>query len=59
MTPQTDDWTDPALYKGLSFTDALSGVAVKTNSVTSTGASVNVTLGVKPPRTPTNLRVLP
>jgi hypothetical protein len=58
MTPQTDDWTDPALVSGLSFTDPLSGVTVKTTSVSSTGASVTVTLGGGAPRAPTNLRIV-
>ena len=58
MTPQTDDWTDPALDSGLSFTDPLSGVTVKTVSVTSMGASVTLTLGGRPPRAPTNLRIV-
>ena len=58
MTPQTDDWTDPALDSGLSFTDPLSGVTVKTISVTSIGASVTLTLGGRPPRAPTNLRIV-
>ena len=58
MTPQTDDWTDPALDSGLSFTDPLSGVTVKTISVTSMGASVTLTLGGRPPRAPTNLRIV-
>ena len=51
-------WTDPALDSGLSFTDPLSGVTVKTISVTSTGASVTLTLGGRPLRAPTNLRIV-
>ena len=45
-----DQGTDPALDSGLSFTDPLSGVTVKTISVTSMGASVTLTLGGRPPR---------
>jgi hypothetical protein len=58
ITPQTDDWTDPALDVGLSFTDPLSGVTLKTISVNSTRASVKVTMGGGPPTAPTNLRIV-
>jgi hypothetical protein len=58
MTPQTDDWTDPALDGGLSFTDPLSGVTLKTISVNSTRVSVRVTVGSGPPTAPTNLRIV-
>jgi hypothetical protein len=59
MTPETDDWTDPALDVGLTFSDPLSGVTVKTVSVNSTRASVRVTVGGGPPNAPTNLRIVP
>ena len=58
MTPQTDDWTDPALDLGVSFADSASGISVKTISVSSTEASVTVTLGGRSPTAPTNLRVV-
>jgi len=40
---------DPALTVGQSFTDSLSGVSITTNSVSTTGASVTVTLNSPPP----------
>jgi hypothetical protein len=58
MTPSTDDWTDPALDSGLSFSDPASGVTVKTTSVSSTRVTVIVTLGVVSPTAPTNLRIV-
>ena len=58
MTPATEDWTDPALDGGLSFSDPASGVTVKTSSVSSVRATVIVTLGVASPTAPTNLRIV-
>jgi NPCBM-associated, NEW3 domain of alpha-galactosidase len=48
MTPQSsnwNDWGDPALDVGQSFTDANAGVTITTLSSGSTGAAVNVSFG--------------
>ena len=58
MTPATDDWTDPALDGGLSFFDPASGVTVKTTSVSSTRATVIVTLDAVSLTAPKNLRIV-
>ncbi len=45
MTPQsqTSDWNDPALTVGKSYYDPASGITITTQSVGSSGATVNVT----------------
>ncbi|EEG07753.1 Ig-like domain-containing protein [Pseudogulbenkiania ferrooxidans] len=46
MTPNssTNDWIDPALTAGQSFTDSTAGITVTVQSVSSTGTSVSVSL---------------
>ncbi len=51
MTPDSDpwdDWADPALMTGDSFTDADAGVTISTNWSDSNGVTVDVALGPQP-----------
>jgi len=45
LTPATTSWMDVALDTGLNFTDPVSGATISTVSVSSTGATVSVSLG--------------
>jgi uncharacterized repeat protein (TIGR01451 family) len=45
MTPDTSSWSDPALVVGRSYNDPNAGVTITPVSVSSTGASVNVSFG--------------
>lgn len=51
MTPDSDplnDWDDPALVAGDSFTDASAGVTIATSWNDANGVAVDVTLGPQP-----------
>jgi len=48
MTPSTSSWYDPALDVGLTFQDPTSGVIISTQSVSSSNAVVNITVGSTP-----------
>ena len=45
LTPSTTSWMDVALDVGQSFTDPSTGTIIKTSGVSSSGATVQVTLG--------------
>ncbi|MDP8910556.1 MAG: hypothetical protein M3M94_00625 [Actinomycetota bacterium] len=51
-TPETGGFGDASLPVGRSFTDAEHGISVTTQSVSTSGASVSVTLGGSPPPPP-------
>jgi hypothetical protein len=57
MTPNSDlnDWLDPTLATGQSFSDASAGVTITTEAITTTGATVTVSLvsGGAPAAAPT------
>ena len=44
-TSSTNDWFDPALDLGQTFTDSAAGVTIATTSLSSTGATVQVNFG--------------
>jgi len=53
LTPATSSWSDPALSAGQSFYDPDAGVTIAPLSVSSTGATVSVSL-TAPPCAPAN-----
>src|SRR5262245_64882080 len=53
LTPATSSWSDPALVVGQSFYDPDAGVTIAPLSVSSTGATVSVSL-TAPPCAPAN-----
>jgi hypothetical protein len=57
MTPNSmsNDWLDPTLVPGQTFTDSAAGVTITTEAVTTTGAVVTVSLAPgAPPPAPSN-----
>jgi hypothetical protein len=57
MTPNSgsNDWLDPTLAAGRSFTDADAGVTITTESITTTGAVVTVSLATPQAPPPASL----
>jgi chitodextrinase len=57
-TPETSTWSDAALPVGRTLTDPLSGISFTTQSVSASGAVVNVSFSsdTTPPSPPSNLQ---
>ena len=49
MTPETQTWIDSALVVNRSYTDSSAGVTITPLSVSSNGATVNISFGNTPP----------
>ncbi len=54
MLPSVTNWTSPALDVANSYTDSTAGISLTPTAVSSTGASVQVTLSNTPTCTPAN-----